>query len=85
VSIKGPWSNPRIRPDLEAVINLNMAEEKAKLKVKAKELENEAKARAESTISEKLGVVTQEGQSLEEAAKKKLEDKLKGGLLKLFD
>jgi AsmA protein len=85
VSIKGPWSNPRIRPDLEAVINLNMAEEKAKLKVKAKELENEAKARAESKISEKLGVVTQEGQSLEEAAKKKLEDKLKGGLLKLFD
>jgi hypothetical protein len=32
-----------------------------------------------------LGVVTQEGQSLEEAAKKKIEDKLKGGLLKLFD
>ncbi|MFT5787891.1 MAG: AsmA protein [Ascidiaceihabitans sp.] len=85
VSIKGPWSDPRIRPDLEAAINLNLAEEKAKLEQKAKELEDEVKARAQQKLEEKLGVVTQEGQSVEEAVKDKVEDKLKGQLLKLFD
>jgi AsmA protein len=85
VSIKGPWSDPRIRPDLEAAINLNLAEEKAKLEQKAKELEGEAKARAQQKLEEKLGVVTQDGQSVEEAVKDKVEDKLKGQLLKLFD
>ena len=85
VSIKGPWSDPSIRPDLEAAIDLNLAEEKAKLERKAKELEVEAKARAQEKIEEKLGVVTQEGQSVEDAVKDKVEDKLKGQLLKLFD
>jgi|TARA_B110000908_G_scaffold164399_1_gene212399 AsmA protein len=85
VSIKGPWSDPRIRPDLEAAINLNLAEEKAKLEQKAKELEDEAKARAQQKLKEKLGVVTQDGQSVEDAVKDKVEDKLKGQLLKLFD
>ena len=85
VSIKGPWSDPRIRPDLEAAINLNLAEEKAKLEQKAKELEDEAKARAQQKLKEKLGVVAQDGQSVEEAVKDKVEDKLKGQLLKLFD
>ena len=85
VSIKGPWSNPRIQPDLEAAINLNLAEEKAKLKEKAKALEDDAKARAQEKLEKELGVSTQDGQSVEDAVKKKLEDKLKGELFKLFD
>jgi AsmA protein len=85
VSVKGPWSNPRIKPDLEAAINLNFAEEKAKLEQKAKDLERQAKDRAQQKLEEKLGVVTQEGQSVEEAVKDKLEDKLKSELFKLFD
>ena len=85
VSVKGPWSNPRIKPDLEAAINLNFAEEKAKLEQKAKDLEKQAKDRAQQKLEEKLGVVTQEGQSVEEAVKDKLEDKLKSELFKLFD
>jgi AsmA protein len=85
VAIKGPWSDPSIRPDLEAALDLNLAEEKAKLEAKAKELEAEAKARAEEKVKEKLGVATQEGQSVEDAVKDKVEDKLKGQLLKLFD
>lgn len=85
VSIKGPWSNPRIQPDLEAAINLNLAEEKAKLKEKAKALEDDTKARAQEKLEKELGVSTQDGQSVEDAVKKKLEDKLKGELFKLFD
>ncbi len=85
VSIKGPWSNPRIQPDLEAAINLNLAEEKAKLKEKAKALEDDTKARAQEKLEKELGVSTEDGQSVEDAVKKKLEDKLKGELFKLFD
>ena len=85
VSIKGPWSNPRIQPDLEAAINLNLAEEKAKLKEKAKALEDDTKARAQEKLEKELGVATEDGQSVEDAVKKKLEDKLKGELFKLFD
>jgi AsmA protein len=85
VSIKGPWSNPRIQPDLEAAINLNLAEEKAKLKEKAKALEDDTKARAQEKLEKELGISTEDGQSVEDAVKKKLEDKLKGELFKLFD
>ena len=85
VSIKGPWSNPRIQPDLEAAINLNLAEEKAKLKEKAKALEDDTKARAQEKLEKELGVSTEDGQSVEDAVKKKLEDKLQGELFKLFD
>ena len=85
VSIKGPWSDPRIKPDLEAAIDLNFAEEKAKLEQKAKDLENEAKALVQGKLEKELGVSTEDGQSVEDAVKKKLEDKLKGELFKLFD
>lgn len=78
VSIKGPWANPRIRPDLEAAIDLNFAEEKERLERRAKE-------RVQEKIEEKLGVVTQEGQSAEDAVKDKLEDKLKKKLFKFLD
>lgn len=74
VSIKGPWSNPSIRPDLEAAINLNFEEEKDRL-------EQEAKDR----LKEKLGVQSDSGESVEDVVKDKVEDKLKKGLLKLFD
>jgi len=81
VRIVGPWASPRIRPDLEAAIDLNLdkklEEEKAKLEAKAKE-----KVRAK--VAEELGVADQ-GQSLEDAAKQKLEDEVKKGLRSLFD
>jgi AsmA protein len=70
---------------LEAAINLNLAEEKAKLKEKAKALEDDTKARAQEKLEKELGVSTEDGQSVEDAVKKKLEDKLKGELFKLFD
>jgi len=85
VSIKGPWADPSIRPDLGAVIDLNFAEEKEKLKQDAKAKAEEAKERARQKVEEKLGVATQEGQSVEEALKDKVEDKLKNNLLKLLD
>ena len=78
VRIFGPWSNPRVQPDLKAVIDLNFREERERA-------EERVKQKLEEKLKQELGVVRQEGQSVEDAVKDRLEDKLKQELLKLFD
>ncbi|SHG53818.1 AsmA family protein [Cognatishimia maritima] len=73
VRVKGPWAGPKIWPDLEAVANQNLKEERKELREKAKQ-----------TVADKLGVKAEEGQSLEDAAKKKLEEEAAKQLLKLL-
>jgi len=65
VRLKGPWADPKIWPDVEAIVNQNLAEEKKQLEEKAKK-----------AVADKLGVTTEEGQSIEKALEKKLEEKL---------
>ncbi len=77
VRIRGPWANPRIAPDLEKAIDMNLKEERKKLETKAKKEINRA-------VEKKLGVTVEEGQSVEDAVREKLEDKAKRKLLKLF-
>jgi AsmA protein len=74
VRVTGPWSDPSIRPDLEAVAKQNFQEEIDKLEQQA------AEAAAES-----LGVTTDEVQNLGETLENKLQDKLEeevGGALR---
>lgn len=78
VKIRGPWSNPRITPDLEAAIDLNFKEER-------EELERQAREEVEREVEKQLGIEREEGQSLEDAAKDALEKELERGILKLFD
>lgn len=78
VRIRGPWANPRITPDIEKAIDLNLREEK-------KELESRARDEIERAIEKELGVTAEEGQSLEDALRDKIEDEAKKGLLRLFD
>lgn len=89
VRVRGPWSNPKITPDLEKALDLNLKAEKEKLEQKLREerekLEAQAKEEVNKTIKKELGVTVQEGQSLEDAFKKKLEDEAAKGLLKLFE
>lgn len=73
VRIRGPWSGPKIWPDLEKAIDLNLQDEKKALKDKA-----------ESRVKEKLGIETQDGESLEDAVKKKIEDEAVKGILNLL-
>ncbi|PSL19709.1 AsmA family protein [Shimia abyssi] len=73
VRIDGSWDNPRIAPDLDALLKQNLDEER-------KALEEEAKKKLE----EELGIVKEEGQSTEDAVKKKLEEEASKGLLKLL-
>ncbi len=77
VRIRGPWSNPRITPDLEKAIDLNLKEEKKKVKEKARR-------EVEKLVEKELGVETEEGQSVEDALQKKLENEAAKELLKLF-
>ncbi len=78
VRIRGPWSNPRITPDLEKAIDVNLKEERKKLEDKAERELNRA-------VEEKLNVIPREGQSTEDAIRDKLEERAKRSLRKLFD
>jgi AsmA protein len=89
VRIRGPWSNPRITPDLEKAIDLNLKEEKEKLEQRVREERKELEAQAEEEVNraleKELGVNREEGQSVEDAVKDRAEDALKEELFKLFD
>lgn len=73
VRIRGPWSGPRIWPDMDKAIDLNLKEEK-----------EAAKKKVEEKVKEELGLEPAEGESLEDAAKKKLEEEVLKGLDKLL-
>ncbi|MBU2983563.1 AsmA family protein [Lentibacter algarum] len=78
VRVRGPWADPKILPDLSAAIDLNLAEEKAKVEQKAKDA-------VKAKIEQELGVTLEEGESVEDAVKEKVEDKVKKELLKIFE
>lgn len=78
VRIHGPWSSPRFTPDLEKAIDLNLKEEKKKLKKKARQ-------EANKLLQKQLGIQAEDGQSAEDALKKKLEKDAAKELLKLFE
>ncbi|MBY5933902.1 AsmA family protein [Tateyamaria omphalii] len=81
VRIRGPWSDPKILPDLDAAIDLRLDE---KLEAEKEALKAKAEQRVREKVTKELGV-TDEGQNLEDAAKQKLEDEVKKGLRSLFD
>lgn len=87
VLIKGPWANPKISLDLEALAQEKLAEQAAALesaaRERAAELEAEARARAKALEAEarakletELGVVQGEGETLEDAVRRRGEEVL---------
>ncbi|MFN3972492.1 MAG: AsmA-like C-terminal region-containing protein [Gemmobacter sp.] len=77
LAISGPWSAPRFRLDLKALADQELAEERAKLEARAKEAEARAKAALEAKAAEELGIVRQDGESLENAARRRAEEALR--------
>ena len=67
VLIKGPWAAPKVRLDLEW-----LASERAK--AEAARAEKLAKERLEALAAEKLGVQRREGETLEDAAKRRAKE-----------
>lgn len=74
VLIRGPWSDPAYALDLESLAQQKLDEELAKLeaeaKAKAAALESEAKAKLEAELEKATGGQVQEGENLEDAAKR---------------
>ncbi len=69
VRIKGPWSGPRILPDLEAALDLNLEAEKERLK-------DEAEDKLKQKLAEELNLNPDADQSLEDAANQKIAEEL---------
>lgn len=75
--VSGPWSSPRFRIDLKALADQELAAERAELEARAREAEARARAELERKAAEELGIVRQEGESLEDAAKRRAEEALR--------
>ena len=85
--IKGPWADPQFSLDLESLAQERLDLEKdkieAELQAKADELKAQAQAKADALEAEaraklesELGVVQQDGETLEDAAKRRAGDAL---------
>ncbi len=72
--ITGPWAKPKFRLDLEAVAQAKLDAEAAKLKVKA-----------EAAVAEKLGLQPLEGESLEDAGRRKLNNAIEDEAAKALE
>jgi AsmA protein len=87
--ITGPWADPTFRLDLESIAREKMeAEAKAaeeRLKAEAKAAEAKAKAELEAKLKEELGVEAQEGESVEDAVRRRAEEALQEEAGKLLD
>lgn len=77
IRIRGPWSDPRIIPDLSEALQLD-------LDGKVEEVKQEARERVERKLEEELGVTRQEGQSTEDAVRDAIEERAKDRLRQLL-
>ncbi|KNG94763.1 AsmA family protein [Pseudaestuariivita atlantica] len=92
VTIKGPWADPRIGVDVESAIkstfDAEIAAEKEKLRkqVEAEKarIEAEARKKVDEKLQQELGVNRQEGESVEDALRRKLEEEAARGLRNLL-
>ena len=78
--ITGPWSAPRIRPDLEAATLL-------RLNIDGAAIEDSARSAVQKKLSEELDIAPDgipDGQSVEDAVKDRVEDKVRDALGGLF-
>ena len=87
--ITGTWSNPKFRLDLEGIAKEKLAAEAKALeeraRAEAKAAEAKAKAELERKAQEELGVVRQEGESLEDAAKRRAKEALDAEAARLLN
>lgn len=78
--IEGPWAKPRFSLDLQAIADQRLAEEKAKLEARLKERaaveQAELEARAREKLQNELGITQQDGESLEDAARRRANEVL---------
>lgn len=74
--ITGTWAKPKFALDLQALADQKLADQKAKLEAAAKEKAAALQAAAKDKLQNELGVVQQDGESLEDAAKRRAKEAL---------
>lgn len=88
VLITGPWDQPRFRLDLEGLAQQRLEDERERLEAlardEARRREQELRQRAEDELQERLGVERREGESLEDTARRALEEGIGRGLGRLL-
>ncbi|MDZ4391989.1 AsmA family protein [Cypionkella sp.] len=72
--IKGPWADPKFSLDLQAIADEKLAEQKAALQAQAEAKRAELEAEARAKLENELGVVQQDGESLEDAARRRMNE-----------
>jgi AsmA protein len=85
VRIAGPWHNPRITPDLERAIDLNLRKEREALEERVRSEREKLEERAREEIEDRLGVPVEPNQSVEDVLRDAIEEQLGRGLLRLLD
>lgn len=87
--ISGSWAAPKFRLDLESLAKERLEEERKALeeraRAEAKEAEARARAEIERKAQEELGIVRQEGESLEDAARRRAQEALDAEAGKLIN
>ncbi|MBN2630331.1 MAG: AsmA family protein [Rhodobacteraceae bacterium] len=72
--ISGTWANPKFRLDMESLAREQFEDEakalEARARAEAKAAEARAKAEVEQKLQDELGITRQEGESLEDAARR---------------
>ena len=76
--ITGTWADPKFRLDLESIVQ-------EKLEAEAAELEARAKDALAEKLQEELGIETQTGENLEDAARRKLEEAIEDEAAKALE
>ena len=76
VKIEGPWSGPRVYPDLQAIIEQDIGEQ-------LKAVEDQLKEDVDTKVNEELGLSAEENISSDNI-EEKIEKEVKKGLGKLF-
>jgi AsmA protein len=78
--ITGTWAAPKFRLDMEGIARERLEAEakelEARARAEAKEAEARAKAELERRATEELGITQQEGESLEDAARRRAQEAL---------
>lgn len=69
--ITGPWAKPKFKLDMETLAQEKLAIERAKLEARAAVEAKRLKAEAKAKLADELGVVQQQGENLEDAAKRR--------------
>ncbi len=82
--IKGSWADPKFSLDLEALADEHLAEEKARLEAQAREKAAALEAQAREKLQSELGITQQEGESLEDAARRRVDEAVDEGAQKVL-